>query len=132
MNETYSLYLRSARWKTLRFKRISESKFKCESCRSTEKLEAHHLTYDRIFREQMDDLMTLCAYCHDKAEGFVKSGLLSRSGCVHDLRAKTLKHLSLANRPRPMHDTIPVQRKNELCTLINKLAAYAPSVPRKR
>lgn len=132
MNAKYTLYLASARWKTLRSKRISESGFRCESCRNTEKLEAHHLTYERIFREKMDDLMTLCEYCHDKAEGFVKSGLLSRSGCVDDLRAKTLKYLSLANRPRPMHDTIPAQRKNELRALINELAAYAPIVPRKR
>lgn len=132
MNAKYALYLASARWKTLRFKRISESGFRCESCRSTEKLEAHHITYERIFREKMDDLMTLCEHCHEKAEGFVQSGLLSRFGCVNDLRAKTLKFLSLANRPKPMHDTIPTQRKNELRALINELAAFAPKAPRKR
>jgi hypothetical protein len=59
----YVLYLRSAEWKAKRAAVLKRDK-KCRSCGSTRKLQVHHLTYERIYRERLTDLTTLCEGCH--------------------------------------------------------------------
>lgn len=35
-------------------------------------LHIHHLTYERLFREEPKDLMIICAICHMKEHGLIK------------------------------------------------------------
>jgi len=63
--DEYKDYLKSPKWKAIRESIISLSK-SCERCGSTERLQVHHKTYDRIFNEDYDDLELLCATCHSK------------------------------------------------------------------
>lgn len=59
-------YMNSSVWKEKRKERLALDDNRCVDCGATEKLMAHHLTYVRIGQEEMDDLITLCKYCHPK------------------------------------------------------------------
>jgi len=106
MNSAYSNYLNSPGWQIKRIKRLELSRFKCEACAATVGLEIHHLTYERIFNEDIDDLMALCRTHHRLAESLVKSGEVARSGDIVEIRNKTLFHMRYAaqelERPMPV------------------------------
>lgn len=59
-------YYRSRWWAKQRMKALSNSRYKCEICSSTDNLQVHHLTYETIGRERPEDLQVLCFYCHRK------------------------------------------------------------------
>jgi hypothetical protein len=63
----YQEYLRSPEWRRKREKRLELDLYLCQKCGKTSKeyrLEVHHLTYERLGRERMEDLQTLCILCH--------------------------------------------------------------------
>ena len=60
----YREYLKSARWKQKRQKRLEIDNYQCVSCGSCESLEIHHVIYSRLGWEMMSDLRTLCRSCH--------------------------------------------------------------------
>ena len=62
----YYQYLDSERWKKKATKRMSMDNYKCVKCGSAKNLAVHHITYDRLFCEPMDDLITVCNNCHKK------------------------------------------------------------------
>lgn len=65
-NDTeYQAYLRSPHWCSLAARVKLARGSRCERCGDTECLDAHHLTYDRIGHELMEDLMVLCRECHE-------------------------------------------------------------------
>lgn len=55
----------SPKWKGQRQKVLERDKGKCQDCGDVG-TQIHHKTYQRIFREDIDDLVTLCAKCHRK------------------------------------------------------------------
>jgi 5-methylcytosine-specific restriction endonuclease McrA len=61
----YREYLKSPRWQTKRRKRLETDGYACVLCHSTQMLEVHHLTYNRLGHERNYDLRTLCHDCHD-------------------------------------------------------------------
>ncbi len=42
---------------------------RCQACGGAERLEVHHLTYERLGYERLTDLMVLCHACHAEAHG---------------------------------------------------------------
>ncbi len=67
--EKYAAYLKSPQWAALRKKVLDRDKNVCQGCGKTCTpfvLEIHHLTYERIFREMLFDLVAVCHTCHDK------------------------------------------------------------------
>ncbi len=60
----YELYKQSPEWKATRERRKSMDNYKCQKCGSQEHLEVHHLTYEHMGNEPMEDLITLCHACH--------------------------------------------------------------------
>jgi hypothetical protein len=60
----YHEYLKSPEWQSVRQKKLAATGFCCDGCGAKTGLEIHHLTYSRVGRERMDDLMTLCRSCH--------------------------------------------------------------------
>jgi hypothetical protein len=60
----YDLYLSSSHWRSLAARVKTARGNRCERCGETERLDAHHLTYDRIGHERDEDLMVLCRECH--------------------------------------------------------------------
>lgn len=71
-SKEYKAYLISPEWRGLRAVVIAMRGYKCERCPGTKPLEVHHITYDRIYNEDTDDLEVLCKPCHDKEHGKVK------------------------------------------------------------
>ena len=67
--EKYYKYLRSAAWlikksELIEFYKKLNLAIECENCGSTDDLQVDHIVYDRIFRENMEDLQFLCKECH--------------------------------------------------------------------
>lgn len=60
----YHTYIQSDAWR----KRANECKrragYRCQLCNGTDRLEAHHRTYERLGREEPGDLTCLCRECH--------------------------------------------------------------------
>ena len=63
-NEKYQRYLSSAVWKKLRQAVIDRCNDCCERCGKRLVDEIHHVTYKRIYKEDLDDLLGLCEGCH--------------------------------------------------------------------
>jgi 5-methylcytosine-specific restriction endonuclease McrA len=62
-------YLESTKWQQLRSTRLKIAQHKCESCGSTHQLQCHHITYQRLTNEHIDDLAILCGGsngCHQR------------------------------------------------------------------
>lgn len=57
-------YLQSAEWYELRTLVFARDNHTCQSCGSNESLNCHHILYDRLGKEDISDLTTLCTNCH--------------------------------------------------------------------
>jgi len=64
--------LPSADWLAMRgaFERAG---FRCERCGVPWGLEVHHLTYDNLGDESLEDLICLCRDCHRQLHGLVEN-----------------------------------------------------------
>ncbi len=65
----YEAYLCSTEWKQLREKVFGRCEGVCEICEEADAEEVHHLTYERIGREGLSDLMGVCQPCHELIHG---------------------------------------------------------------
>jgi len=73
--EEYHAYLRSPQWREKREAVLKRCGNKCEDCqeerrfnefvRPARAVEVHHLTYERIGRERLSDLIGVCGRHHD-------------------------------------------------------------------
>ena len=62
----WSRYLCLAHWKLIRAKKLIAVGERCELCGSTKNLHVHHLSYENIFQEELEDLQVLCCACHGR------------------------------------------------------------------
>ena len=67
--DSYKKYLRSPQWAIKREKVLRRDGYKCTQCGSKRSLQVHHKTYARIYKEKLEDLVTLCKKCHKKVHG---------------------------------------------------------------
>lgn len=63
----YAEYIHSKKWKEKAFQRLKLDNFQCQRCHSAKNLTCHHVTYDHLGNEPMEDLVTLCKECHRAA-----------------------------------------------------------------
>ncbi len=73
---SYSEFLKSVYWKTVRNYVREKRGYICELCASTERLEVHHKTYEHHGQEHnhLDDLILLCSVCHSRHHGKLYKG----------------------------------------------------------
>jgi replicative DNA helicase len=62
--DAYREYLLSDHWKCVRDQALERAWHRCQVCNSPDVLDVHHRTYERIGREQPEDLTVLCDRCH--------------------------------------------------------------------
>lgn len=62
----YQKYLRSDHWLELRSAKLESADWKCEKCKRKSNLQVHHISYVRLGKELLSDLMVLCERCHEK------------------------------------------------------------------
>lgn len=68
-SERYEKYLQSLQWQILRQAVLDRALGQCEICgQGAERLEVHHLHYERIYHEWPVDLVALCISCHGTAD----------------------------------------------------------------
>lgn len=68
-SERYRRYIRSPEWAAKRAQVLARASLRCEKCdRIGLALEVHHLRYDSLGFEPMEDLLALCGDCHEKAD----------------------------------------------------------------
>jgi len=60
----YNKYLSCADWKALRQSVFARDNFKCQRCGDAAQ-QVHHLTYERVGYEDLDDLVSVCEDCHE-------------------------------------------------------------------
>ena len=60
----YKKYISSPEWRKKRVIILKRDNNMCVMCGSKENLNVHHLTYERLYEEDNDDLVTLCSKCH--------------------------------------------------------------------
>jgi len=63
----YKKYIQSEIWRSFRNRIFKKRGFKCELCDSKKNLQLHHITYERIGKEDENDVIILCQECHKKA-----------------------------------------------------------------
>lgn len=75
--EEYKYYLQSNDWDLIRNFRLSEDNHTCQRCGIKYGLQVHHLTYERVGSEYIEDLITLCGDCHKWIEKkkYISGGL---------------------------------------------------------
>jgi len=75
MDAEYEAYLQSDAWRAKRETAKARDGHRCTMCGSSERLVVHHLTYDRIFEEDLADLVTLCDDCHQSVHAKRKAAV---------------------------------------------------------
>lgn len=58
------VYLRSEWWKDVREATVERDEHRCRVCNSQHKIQVHHRSYDNLWHEKPEDLITLCCRCH--------------------------------------------------------------------
>lgn len=73
----YDEYIHSVRWyETRRRYRASNRPQDCQLCGSTKQIALHHLTYERVGNERLDDLLPLCNDCHQLVHALAARGTI--------------------------------------------------------
>lgn len=62
----YQIYLKSESWQIKRQQVIERDNGFCRRC-SSKGTDVHHLHYNNIYNEDLNDLILLCRSCHEKA-----------------------------------------------------------------
>lgn len=65
-------YLKSEHWKLLKRVTLQSQGRICCKCGALKKLQIHHKTYVRLWKELQSDLMVVCVDCHKKIHGIKK------------------------------------------------------------
>ena len=64
--EDKQAYLDSPKWQELRSKVLKRDNNRCVNCNSESNLNCHHITYNRLGNEKLNDLVILCQPCHSR------------------------------------------------------------------
>lgn len=72
MDDKYQNYLSTDDWKSLRRQVLERDNYKCHVCGTTAN-RVHHLTYQNIYNEDLDDLVGVCAGCHQAIHDWQKA-----------------------------------------------------------
>lgn len=62
----YFKYLESDKWKKIREQVLQRDNNKCTICGASDNLIIHHVSYDNLGNEKIEDLTTVCEKCHTK------------------------------------------------------------------
>ena len=74
-NPEYDRYIHSAAWRETANRRLGQDGHTCQVC-GGDATDVHHLTYERFGYEEMNDLVSLCRKCHEKAEALYDPSII--------------------------------------------------------
>lgn len=88
----YQKYLASREWALLKKEVKQRSGGRCERCHLGRYESTHHLTYERVGHEKLEDLLGICSACHQ-----FLSGLTEIDPLIEAIRRKTKLLATLAS-----------------------------------
>lgn len=94
--DAYQLYLSSPDWQFIRSQRLEYDQYTCCGCLTGRHLQVHHVTYDNLGHEQLEDLVTVCERCHRAIHVFARK---------HKCGLAYATHKVLCDRRRAAHRT---------------------------
>jgi hypothetical protein len=109
MNERYIEYLSSREWKAKRKAVKERCSNICERCHRYLVDDVHHLTYERVYNESLEDLQGLCTGCHeflhshtgiDPIKKSIRVTVSSKIIKFWDGQARKFRHVNIATLPR--------------------------------
>ena len=60
-------YMQSPEWQRLRSEALRRDKYVCQLCGESKNLHVHHISYEHVgTAREIDDVVSLCARCHDE------------------------------------------------------------------
>jgi len=62
----YIDYLDSEAWKNKRREALVRDNNVCQVCKENLAEEVHHITYENLFNEKLEDLLSVCKMCHNQ------------------------------------------------------------------
>tara|TARA_R110002049_G_C9025379_1_gene551637 strand:- start:404 stop:994 length:591 start_codon:yes stop_codon:yes gene_type:complete len=62
----YHRYLQTKEWKTIRNKVLKRDNSICKICNENKADDVHHKTYENVFNEKLEDLVSVCRKCHSE------------------------------------------------------------------
>ncbi|ELR70196.1 hypothetical protein C900_03881 [Fulvivirga imtechensis AK7] len=74
----YHSYIASDEWRKKRKLVLERDHYLCQECKERPAEEVHHKTYNNLFDEPLEDLVSLCKKCHDEVHEKKRSGLVDR------------------------------------------------------
>jgi len=97
----YKTYLQSSEWEHKRIEAFKAWGFECSGCGCKNRLQVHHLSYARIGKEEMGDLMPLCPSCHEFIHKHGLTGEIrdAARGAVPSIILRVKETLKVANAP---------------------------------
>lgn len=101
----YLEYLQSPEWAEIRRKRHEIDGWRCRLCNTQDDLECHHRTYERLGREDVNDLTTLCRRCHEVHTSEIRSRKY-KSSKLSKVKAVVQPERNLVNVERPV---VPIE-----------------------
>lgn len=60
----YTAYLWTREWRSTRRAKLDDVGYRCRVCKQSKDLHVHHLTYDHVGHEWLEELIVLCQGCH--------------------------------------------------------------------
>jgi hypothetical protein len=73
-------YYKSPQWADLRERTLQRAGYVCEQCRVNRAKQAHHLTYERLGNELLNDLLAVCISCHEELHGIDRQKFMAQIG----------------------------------------------------
>lgn len=113
--EKYRAYLLSPEWGEFRKKVFAHYGRKCSKCPRTKQLDIHHLTYENIFNEKLEDVTVLCRKHHAKVHGIK---------LVEVKKTKALKRTHISKETR--FEFAPKRKKKKKDKRVVRVKNYKP------
>jgi hypothetical protein len=86
--QSYDEYIKSKHWRQKKEEYKKHFKYQCTMCEEKKELHLHHITYERIGNERLDDLVYLCKTCHGKIHEALKPNETLSLGFLKNKRKK--------------------------------------------
>jgi 5-methylcytosine-specific restriction endonuclease McrA len=104
--------LNKSRWQTMRKQARIRDGNRCRNCGATERLSVHHIVKARYGgRDTLDNLVTLCASCHRRADAKPKAAFLGASSHPDASGANTSPIHPFRPSPDDIHPNRPQSRQ---------------------
>lgn len=83
----YQEYLQGSHWQEVKDRALNFYGRKCAECGVTEgQLDVHHLTYERLGCEHIEDLIVLCRKCHKNYHGLTEEDEFENESLILNVR----------------------------------------------